>query len=110
MKQMRYRGFGRREISAADFASQGVKSKDIAANQGEVIEVNDAAAAWLNEYEAADWQEISEREAARMAKEAEDKAAKEAAFAEAQAEMAKEAEAQRVEMEAGIQSPEDEEG
>ncbi len=85
MKQMRYRGFGRREVSAADFAAQGVKSKDVAANNGEVVEMNDAAAAWFNEYEAADWQEISEREAARIAKEAEDQAKKEAAVAEAQA-------------------------
>jgi hypothetical protein len=87
MKQMRYRGFGRREVSAADFAAQGVKSKDVAANQGEVVEMNDAAAAWFNEYEAADWQEISEREAARLAKEAEDQAKREEAVAAAQAEV-----------------------
>ena len=85
MKQMRYRGFGRREISSADFAAQGVKSKDVVANNGEIIEVNDAAAAWLNEYEAADWQEISEREVARLQKEAADKAAREEAIAAAQA-------------------------
>lgn len=59
MKQMMYRGFGRREISSDDFARHDVKSKDIAANQGEVIEVNDAAAAWLAEFEADVWQEVS---------------------------------------------------
>jgi len=112
MKQMRYRGFGRREISSADFAKHDVKSKDIAANQGDVIEVTDAVAAWLNEYEAADWQEISEREAARMEKEAAEKAAKEAEFAAAQAKMEQEAQDAAAEAAAKVEEPAatDEEG
>lgn len=79
MKQMRYRGFGTRTVSADEFAAAGVKSKDISVSQGEVIEMNDAAAAYFNEYEAADWQEISEREAARIAQDAEEAAAAEEA-------------------------------
>lgn len=72
MKQMRYRGAGTRIVTADEFTAAGVKSKDVSVSQGEIIEMNDAAAAYFNEFEAADWQEISEREVARLAREAEE--------------------------------------
>ena len=63
MKTVEYRGFGSRTITAEDWESLGIKSKEVKASQGELIEVNDQAAAWLMENEPADWRELSEREA-----------------------------------------------
>lgn len=64
MKYLRYRGFGRREVSGDNFSTVGVKSKDVAANSGEIVEMSDSAAAWFLENEAESWEEVSEKEAA----------------------------------------------
>lgn len=78
MKTLEYRGTGAREISADDWSSLGIKAKDLSVRQGELVEVNDAAAAWLVENESADWRELSDKEADKRKADAE-KAAQEAA-------------------------------
>lgn len=89
MKTLEYRGSGTRTISADDWTSLGIKSKEVTASQGELVDVNDQAAAWLVENETADWRELSDKEADKRkadAAKAEEQAAKEAAAAEAEAE------------------------
>lgn len=72
MKTLEFRGSGTRTISADDWTSVGVKSKEINVSQGQLVEVNDQAAAWLMENETSDWRELGEREAEkRKAEEAE---------------------------------------
>jgi hypothetical protein len=65
---MRYSGFANRTISVEDWSTVGVKSKEIDVKHGDIIELNDSAAAWLTENEGADWSEVSEKEAAAAAK------------------------------------------
>lgn len=86
MKTLEYRGSGTREISSEDWTSLGIKSKEISARQGDLIDVNDSAAAWLVENESANWRELSEKEADKRradAEKAEAAAAKEAEAAAA---------------------------
>lgn len=87
MKTLEYRGSGTREISSEDWTSLGIKSKEISARQGELIEVNDQAAAWLVENESANWRELSDKEADKRKADAEKAAEAAAKEAEAAAEV-----------------------